>query len=162
MAASVEDPLLPCFAEKGAADGPTPERYGPRPTPTTHPPPPCSRRAALTPRPSRRFRSFLVVLALGSASAFMGAPVAHRAAKTSSLSMSYADEVGAQRPLGFWDPLSLVQNADQDRFDKLRFTEIKVRRAPRRARGAGTSPLSSSCILYWLPSSRTATATTTV
>ena len=55
----------------------------------------------------------------------MGAPVAHRAAKTSSLSMSFAEEVGAQRPLGFWDPLSLVQNADQDRFDKLRFTEIK-------------------------------------
>ena len=62
----------------------------------------------------------------------MGAPVAHRAAKASSLSMSFAEEVGAQRPLGFWDPLSLVQNADQDRFDKLRFTEIKVRRAPRR------------------------------
>ena len=34
-------------------------------------------------------------------------------------------EIGAQRPLGFWDPLSLVENADQDRFDKLRFTEIK-------------------------------------
>ena len=101
-------------------------------------PPPPVLPAALTPRPSRRFRSFLVVLALGSASAFMGAPVAHRAAKTSSLSMSFAEEVGAQRPLGFWDPLSLVQNADQDRFDKLRFTEIKVRRAPHRVESSTT------------------------
>ena len=71
------------------------------------------------------FRSLLIFLALGSAAAFMGAPVAHRAAKGSALSMAYETEVGAQRPLGFWDPLSLVQNADQDRFDKLRFTEIK-------------------------------------
>jgi hypothetical protein len=71
------------------------------------------------------FRTVVVALSLASASAFMGTPVAHRAAVSSSMSMTYETEVGAQRPLGFWDPLSLVQNADQDRFDKLRFTEIK-------------------------------------
>merc|ERR1719389_189624 len=71
------------------------------------------------------FRLVLVSLALASASAFMGAPVAHHAARSSALTMSYQNEVGAQRPLGFWDPLSLVENADQERFDKLRFTEIK-------------------------------------
>ena len=39
--------------------------------------------------------------------------------------MSFETEVGAQPPLGFWDPLGLLENADQERFDQLRFTEIK-------------------------------------
>lgn len=32
---------------------------------------------------------------------------------------------GAQPPLGFWDPLGLLKEADQDRFDRLRFVELK-------------------------------------
>ena len=48
------------------------------------------------------FRTLVVALSLATASAFMGAPVTHRAAKTSSMSMSYEGELGAQRPLGFW------------------------------------------------------------
>jgi hypothetical protein len=38
---------------------------------------------------------------------------------------SYADELGAQKPLGFYDPLGLVTNVDQERFDRLRGVEIK-------------------------------------
>merc|ERR1711988_834847 len=34
-------------------------------------------------------------------------------------------EVGAQPPLGFWDPLGLLENADQERFDRLREVELK-------------------------------------
>ena len=32
---------------------------------------------------------------------------------------------GAQPPLGFWDPLGLLDNADQERFDRLRTVEVK-------------------------------------
>lgn len=39
--------------------------------------------------------------------------------------MSFASEVGAQPPLGLWDPLGLLKEADQDRFDRLRFVELK-------------------------------------
>lgn len=71
------------------------------------------------------FRTLVVALSLATASAFMGAPVTHRAAKTSSMSMSYEGELGAQRPLGFWDPIGLVENVDQERFDRLRSVELK-------------------------------------
>jgi len=46
-------------------------------------------------------------------------------AVSSSLSMSFENEVGAQPPLGFWDPLNLVQDQDQERFDRLRYVEVK-------------------------------------
>lgn len=34
-------------------------------------------------------------------------------------------EVGAQPPLGFFDPLGLLKDADQARFDRLRYVETK-------------------------------------
>lgn len=42
-----------------------------------------------------------------------------------ALSMSFDSEIGAQPPLGFWDPLGLLNNADQARFDRLRTVENK-------------------------------------
>lgn len=48
-----------------------------------------------------------------------------RVARSSSLKMAFEQETGAQPPLGFWDPLGLLDNADQDRFDRLRFVELK-------------------------------------
>ena len=39
--------------------------------------------------------------------------------------MGFENELGAQPPIGFWDPLGLLKNADQDRFDRLRTVEIK-------------------------------------
>ena len=56
------------------------------------------------------------------ASAF--APSA-RVARTSAIKMAFESEVGAQAPLGFWDPLGLLKDADQDRFEKLRYVEVK-------------------------------------
>jgi hypothetical protein len=38
---------------------------------------------------------------------------------------SFADALGAQPPLGLFDPLGLVANGDQDRFDRLRYVEVK-------------------------------------
>jgi hypothetical protein len=56
--------------------------------------------------------------------AFAFVPMA-RNFKSSSLHMAFESEVGAQPPLGFFDPLGLLKNADQDRFDRLRFVELK-------------------------------------
>ena len=38
---------------------------------------------------------------------------------------NWADALGAQPPLGFWDPLGLLKDADQSRFDFLRYVETK-------------------------------------
>jgi Chlorophyll A-B binding protein len=38
---------------------------------------------------------------------------------------SFAGELGVQEPLGFWDPLKLLEGKDQSRFDRLRYVEIK-------------------------------------
>ena len=38
---------------------------------------------------------------------------------------SFESEIGAQPPLGFFDPLGLLEDADQDRFDRLRYVEVK-------------------------------------
>jgi hypothetical protein len=58
---------------------------------------------------------------LATAAAF--AP-AKQAASTTSLS-AFADELGAQAPLGFFDPLGMVADGDQEKFDRLRYVEIK-------------------------------------
>ena len=35
------------------------------------------------------------------------------------------DELGAQAPIGFWDPLQMTKGASQERFDRLRYVELK-------------------------------------
>jgi hypothetical protein len=39
--------------------------------------------------------------------------------------MAFEKEIGAQPPLGFWDPLGWLQDADQTQFDYLRECETK-------------------------------------
>merc|ERR1712110_192776 len=41
------------------------------------------------------------------------------------LGMAFENELGVQPPLGYWDPLGLLADADQERFDRLRYIEIK-------------------------------------
>jgi len=68
-------------------------------------------------------KSVIIASLMASAAAF--APSMQRpSASTTSLS-AFEDELGAQPPLGFFDPLDLVGSADQDTFDNLRFVEIK-------------------------------------
>ncbi|KAL7549401.1 hypothetical protein ACHAWF_012671, partial [Thalassiosira exigua] len=57
----------------------------------------------------------------GSAAAF--AP-AQTGKATTALNV-FESELGSQPPLGFFDPLGMVDNADQERFDRLRYFEIK-------------------------------------
>jgi hypothetical protein len=68
------------------------------------------------------FRALAVLASIIGAAAF--APVA-RVARGSSLKMSFENALGAQPPLGFFDPLGLLKEADQGRFDRLRFVEVK-------------------------------------
>lgn len=59
-------------------------------------------------------------------SAFNGAALATAPkASNSAMKMTFESEIGAQPPIGFWDPLGLVADADQERFDRLRYVEIK-------------------------------------
>lgn len=37
----------------------------------------------------------------------------------------FEEEIGVQPPLGFFDPLGLLNNADEDRFNRLRYVELK-------------------------------------
>ena len=65
----------------------------------------------------------LAVLAaiIGSAAAFAPA----QTGKATTALSAFENELGAQPPLGFFDPLGLLDGADQERFDRLRYVEIK-------------------------------------
>lgn len=53
-------------------------------------------------------------------------PAGYREERLSvSTRISFEDEVGAQRPLGFFDPLGVLNGADVARFNRLRYVEIK-------------------------------------
>jgi hypothetical protein len=68
---------------------------------------------------------FTVLAALlSSAAAF--AP-AKSAARTSAVQMGYENELGVIAPTGFFDPLGLSSNIDQETFDAYRTAELKVR-----------------------------------
>ena len=68
------------------------------------------------------FRALVLVASFLGASAF--APVSTRAT-SSALRMGFENALGAQPPIGFWDPLGLLKDADQARFDRLRRVETK-------------------------------------
>jgi len=59
---------------------------------------------------------------LTAAAAF--APVS-RVVRSSAVKMGYEKEIGAQAPLGFFDPLGYLTNAPQETFDQLRYAEMK-------------------------------------
>jgi hypothetical protein len=62
----------------------------------------------------------LAILASILASAAAFAP-AKQAVRTSvATNMAFENELGVQPPLGFFDPLGLVADGDQEKFDRLR------------------------------------------
>ena len=58
---------------------------------------------------------------LGSAAAFAPASTG----KAATALNAFESELGAQAPLGFFDPLGMLDDADQERFDRLRYVEVK-------------------------------------
>ncbi|CAJ1965830.1 unnamed protein product [Cylindrotheca closterium] len=70
-------------------------------------------------------KSIIAATLIASAAAF--APVSGPAATTqTSLAASpFANEIGAQMPLGYWDPLGICKDGDKENFDRLRYVELK-------------------------------------
>jgi hypothetical protein len=66
----------------------------------------------------------LAILASAVTTAAAFAPV-KQAAKSTAVNMAFENELGAQPPLGFFDPLGLVADGDQAKFDRLRYVELK-------------------------------------
>ena len=58
---------------------------------------------------------------VGSAAAFAPA----QTGKASTALNAFEDELGVQKPLGFYDPLGLIADGNQKNFDRLRYVEIK-------------------------------------
>merc|ERR1719198_1231718 len=68
--------------------------------------------------------ALIAITLLVCANAF--APMARSVPRAASLQMAdFKSEVGVQPPLGFWDPLGILEEADQQRFDRLRAVETK-------------------------------------
>merc|ERR1712051_681974 len=65
----------------------------------------------------------IATLLAGSAAAF--APSGLSSGRSTSLKMAFESELGVQPPLGFFDPLGMLNDADQERFDRLRYVEVK-------------------------------------
>ena len=74
-------------------------------------------------------KQFIVATLLTSAAAF--APAGHRAAapgvatSVAASNNKFANEIGTQAPLGFWDPMGFLSAEDQSQFDWIREAEIK-------------------------------------
>ena len=66
-------------------------------------------------------KTIIAASLVASAAAF--APASQKASSTSV--QAFESELGAQAPLGFFDPLGLVADGDQAKFDRLRGVEIK-------------------------------------
>uniref|UniRef100_A0A7S4NGP1 Plastid light harvesting protein n=1 Tax=Odontella aurita TaxID=265563 RepID=A0A7S4NGP1_9STRA len=66
----------------------------------------------------------ICALALASSAAAF-APASSQKATTALEAAPFANEIGAQAPLGYYDPLGLCTDGNQANFDRLRYTEIK-------------------------------------
>jgi hypothetical protein len=66
-------------------------------------------------------QSLLLSMLVGSAAAFAPA----KQTPSSTALNSFENEIGAQAPLGFFDPLGLLKDADNARYNRLRYVEIK-------------------------------------
>mmetsp|Transcript_34143 Transcript_34143/g.68843 ORF Transcript_34143/g.68843 Transcript_34143/m.68843 type:complete len:211 (-) Transcript_34143:4017-4649(-) len=67
------------------------------------------------------YKLAIAALLAGSAAAFAPAQVG----QSSTALNAFEGELGVQPPLGFFDPLGLLEDADQERFDRLRYVEVK-------------------------------------
>ena len=66
-------------------------------------------------------KSVIFAAAVASAAAFAPA----QTGKATTALNAFENELGVQPPLGFFDPLGLLDDADQERFDRLRYVELK-------------------------------------
>mmetsp|Transcript_28384 Transcript_28384/g.69073 ORF Transcript_28384/g.69073 Transcript_28384/m.69073 type:complete len:223 (-) Transcript_28384:251-919(-) len=69
--------------------------------------------------------SLLAAVMAGTASAFAPAASSSSTKTTTTALNAFEDEIGSQPPLGFFDPLGLLEDADEARFNRLRYVELK-------------------------------------
>ena len=65
----------------------------------------------------------IIASTLATAAAF--APAQTGSASAALQASKFANEIGAQAPLGFFDPLGYMKDASQEKFDHLRWVELK-------------------------------------
>jgi hypothetical protein len=72
-------------------------------------------------------KSVIAATLIASAAAFAPAsgPVARESALNAASASPFANEIGAQVPLGYWDPLGICKDGDKENFDRLRYVELK-------------------------------------
>jgi hypothetical protein len=70
-------------------------------------------------------KSFVAASLIASAAAF--APASGPIARSSALTAAspFANEIGAQAPLGYFDPLGVCADGNKETFDRLRYVELK-------------------------------------
>jgi Chlorophyll A-B binding protein len=66
----------------------------------------------------------LVLLASALAGATAFAP-SQSTGRTSVATKAYSEEIGVTEPLGFYDPLGLLKSGDAEKFQRLRYVELK-------------------------------------
>lgn len=60
---------------------------------------------------------------LATAAAF--APASQKTGSSATQLAAFENELGAQAPLGYWDPLKICEDGNQAQFDRLRYIELK-------------------------------------
>ena len=68
-------------------------------------------------------KSAIAASLIAAATAF--APAQESARTSVAMNMGFEKEVGAQAPLGLFDPLGMTKSMDQEDFDRLRYVELK-------------------------------------
>ena len=63
------------------------------------------------------------ILLSGTASAFVARSTGKKT--STSVAESFDDEIGVTAPIGLFDPLGFLKNADAREFNRLRFIELK-------------------------------------
>jgi hypothetical protein len=71
--------------------------------------------------------AFILSVLVASVSAFAPTTTSSKHVVTAPTTTLHAfeGEIGAQPPLGFFDPLGILDGADQARFNRLRYVELK-------------------------------------
>ena len=68
-------------------------------------------------------KTVILTSLIASAAAF--APASQKSSNSALAASKFSSEIGAQAPLGFWDPLRICADEDQANFDRLRYVELK-------------------------------------
>lgn len=68
-------------------------------------------------------KTAVIASLIASAAAF--APAPQKSASSSALNSAFEKEIGAQVPLGYWDPLGICADDNKEAFDRLRYVELK-------------------------------------